>query len=102
MSASDVSPTKLGPPPPPPAAIHDIDSLKSDCDWAMSELLTLKLHQSDTLRKCEQAVRDADVLRASLQLSQHQQHSTEAEVTMGQSSMRVVARPRHNVQSGCH
>ena len=42
---------------------RDYDWLKSQCDWAMSELQSLRSDHQDTVKKCEQAVKEADLHR---------------------------------------
>ena len=48
---------------------RDYDWLKSQCDWAMSELQSLRTDHQDTVKKCEQAVKEADLHRHNYKVS---------------------------------
>ena len=78
---------------------RDYDWLKSQCERAMKELQSLKRQHGDTVRRCDQAVREADMYRQKYILTKGKMEQMTGEIRSLKGKQRDLAASKAQLQS---
>jgi len=77
---------------------RDYDWLKSQCDWAMNELQSLRTDHQDTVRKCEQAVKEADLHRHNYKMVRDKLEQQQTETLLLKSQYSELLADKQRLQ----
>ena len=77
---------------------RDYDWLKSQCDWAMRELQSLRTDHQDTVRKCEQAVKEADLHRHNYKMVREKLEQQQTEMLLLKSQYNELLADKQRLQ----